>query len=123
VEHATLLFAAPPPLGRRRFSSLGLAQRTEVLEGWRASRLFPRRLVFTSLRAILTMGYFGSAAVLRSLGLAPKDVRVPVGEADLLYPRIGEVRPPVTRADLTPPSDGTPLDPDAPLHPLYAEPT
>ena len=58
IEHATLFFPAPGRGGRRRFSSLALEQRAAVLEGWRTSRLFPRRLVFASLRAILTMGYF-----------------------------------------------------------------
>lgn len=121
LEQATLVFPAPGRGGRRRFSSLDPAQREAVLEGWQRSRLFPRRLVFTSLRAILTMGYFAHPAVLRGLGLAPYRVEPPVAEADLLYPPIGA--PPAairfTRADLTPPSDGTPLR-GAPLHPDYA---
>jgi hypothetical protein len=122
VEQATLVFAAPGRGGRRRFSSLDPAQRVAVLEAWQRSRFFARRLVFTSLRAILTMGYFAHPAVLRGLGLAPYRVDAPVAEADLLYPPIGK---PLTairfaRADLTPPSDGTPLL-GAPLHPDYAE--
>jgi hypothetical protein len=121
VEQATLVFAAPGRGGRRRFSSLDPAQRVAALEGWQRSRFFPRRLVFTSLRAILTMGYFAHPAVLRGLGLAPYRVEVPVAEADLLYPPIGQ--PPsairFTRADLTPPSDGTPLR-GAALHPDHA---
>jgi hypothetical protein len=94
-----------------------------VLADWQRSRFFPRRLVFASLRAILTMGYFADPAVLRALGLAPCRVARPVAEADLLYPPIGRPRSAIrfTRADLTPPSDGTPLL-GAPLHPDYAEP-
>lgn len=123
LEHATLVFWAPPPRGWRRFSSLSHEQRVAALEGWRSSRLFARRLVFTSLRAILTMGYFADPAVLRRLRLAPYDLATPVAEADLLYPPIGKPRSAIryTRADLTAPSDGTPLDPDGPLHPAYRE--
>ena len=122
VEQATILFAAPGRGGRRRFSSLDPAQRVAHLEGWQRSRFFPRRLVFTSLRAILTMAYFADPAVLRGLELAPFRVRVPVGEADLLYPPIGRPRSAIRfgPADLTPPSDGTPLL-GSPLHPDYAE--
>ncbi len=81
------------------------------------------RIVFTSLRAILTMGYFAAPPVLRALQLAPYDIPTPVTEADLLYPPIGKGRDAIrwTRADLTPPSDGQPLDLDGPLHPAYAE--
>jgi hypothetical protein len=123
VEHATLCFPAPGRAGRRRFSSLPLEQRTAALEGWRTSGLHPRRLVFASLRAILTMGYFAHPAVLRQLGLAPYDVRTPIRDVDLWYPRIGASRASIrlTPADLTPPSDGTPIPLDAPLHPAYRE--
>ena len=74
--------------------------------------------MFTSLRAILTMGYFAHPEVLRRLGLAPRRVDPPVTEVDLLYPPIGAPPGAIrhTRADLTPPSDGTPLR-GAPLHP------
>jgi hypothetical protein len=121
VEHATIFFPAPGPRGWRRFSSLTADQRAEVLEGWRTSRLFPRRLVFASLRAILTMGYFAFPPVLRQLGLAPYEMSTPVCEADLWYPRIGASRSSLrlTRADLTPPSEGKPIPLDAPLHPAY----
>lgn len=123
VEHATVFFPAPAPLGRRRFSALSHDQRVAVLEGWRASRYFPRRLVFTSLRAILTMGYFADPAVLRELGLAPRAIDSPLVEADLLYPRVGQGREtiPWTEADLTPPRVPAPLGPEGPLHPDYAE--
>ena len=123
VEHATIFFPASGRLGWRRFSALDIEQRAAVLEGWRTSRLFPRRLVFASLRAILTMGYFAFPPVLRQLGLAPYAIVTPVCEADLMVPRIGASRSSIrlSRADLTPPSDGTPIPMDAPLHPAYRE--
>ncbi|HVP27548.1 MAG TPA: hypothetical protein VMW35_00130 [Myxococcota bacterium] len=125
VEHATIVLPAPGRGGRRRFSALAPAQRVCVLEDWRASRLFARRIVFTSLRAILTMGYFAHPGVLRALGLAPLSIPSPIGEADLLYPRVGRHPSTITltRDDLTPPSDGTPLDPRGPLDPRYAPKT
>jgi hypothetical protein len=125
VEHATVFFPAPGGIfggGMRRFSALDQARREAALAGWQKSGLFPRRLVFTSLRAILTMGFFASPPVLRALRLAPLAIETPVCEADLLYPRIG-ARPEsirFTAASLTPPSDGTPLDLDGPLHAGYA---
>jgi hypothetical protein len=123
LEHATLLFPAPGRGGRRRFSALAPEQRVAVLEGWARSPLAPRRLVFASLRAILTMGYFGDPAVMRALRLAPLAVDTPVCEADLLWPPIGKPSSAIRRraADLTPPSSGEPLDGDGPLHPAYAE--
>lgn len=124
VEHATLVLPGPGPRGWRRFSALDAPQREAVLEGWRTSRLFPRRLVFTSLRAMLTMAYFADPAVLRRLDLAPRALRTPVREADLLYPRVGRPRAsiPYGPGDLTPPSDGTPVDLEGPLHPAYRSP-
>ncbi|MFQ5415600.1 MAG: hypothetical protein ACE5FL_00995 [Myxococcota bacterium] len=124
IEHATLLAPAPGRHRRRRFSSLGFEQRIAVLGAWGDSSLYARRLVFLSLRSILTMGYFAHPPVLRKLGVAPLAIESPVCEADLLYPPIGK-RPsdnPLTRADLTAPSDGSPLTLDRPLHPEFAEP-
>jgi hypothetical protein len=125
VEHGTLFFPAPGPRGWRRFSSLSNEQQAAVLEGWRTSRLYPRRLVFMSLRAILSMGYLAHPRVLRQLRLAPHDFETPVCEADLLYPPIGRGPEAIrySSADLTPPSDGTPLSLERPLHPRYAEKT
>lgn len=122
VEHATLFFPAPGHGGRRRFSSLGLGQQVEVLESWARSSVWQRRLVFSSLRAILTLGYFAHPALLRHLGVAPRAIESPICEADLLYPRIGAQPSAIeyTRDDLTPPSDGTPLALDAPLDPRYS---
>ena len=124
-EHATLVFPAPGGLrGLRRFSSLDGSAREAVLERWRTSRLFLRRLVFTSLRALCTLGYFASPGVLRSLRLAPFAIDTPVCEADLWYPPIGAPRASLrrTRADLTPGSDGVPLAQGAPLLAGYGEP-
>lgn len=123
MEHATLLFPAPGRGGRRRFSALSAEQRVTVLDGWARSPLALRRLVFASLRAILTMGYFGDPAVMRQLGLAPLAVDTPVCEADLLWPAVGRPSSAIrwSPADLSPPSSGKPLDADGPLHPAYAE--
>lgn len=123
-EQATLFFPAPGPRGWRRFSSLSPEQRIAVLDGWARSRFFPRRLAFTALRAVLTMGYLAHPAALRAVRLAPFAIEPPICEADLLYPRIG-AHPstiPLTREDLTPPGEAVPLSLDTPLHPDYAEP-
>ncbi len=123
VEHATLLFPAPGRHRRRRFSSLGLEQRVAVLGAWGESGLYLRRLVFMSLRSILTMGYFAYPPVLRQLGVAPLAIDPPICEADLLYPAIGKLPAdiPYIRDDLTAPSDGAPLALDGPLHRDFAE--
>jgi gluconate 2-dehydrogenase subunit 3-like protein len=124
-EHATLVFPAPGGLrGLRRFSAQGVGAREAVLERWRTSRLFLRRLVFTSLRALCTLGYFASPGVLRSLRLAPFAIDTPVCEADLWYPPIGAPRASLrrTRADLTPARAAAPLALDAPLLAGYGEP-
>lgn len=119
-EQATIFFPAPGVSGFRRFSSLSLEQRVAVLQGWSHSRLFLRRVVFTALRAVLTMGYLGHPTALRHLRLAPLDFPSPICEADLLYPRIGQLPSSIhwTREDLWS-SDGRPLDPNGPLHPDY----
>ena len=122
VEQATLFFPAPGP-SFRRFSALGKKQQESCLRAWGTSRLGPRRLVFTALRAVLTMGYLGHPVVLRHVGLAPYAIETPVLRADLLYPRAGchPSTNPWTAADLGPPSDGTPLDLEGALHPDYAK--
>jgi hypothetical protein len=129
MEHATLVFPASGWDGWRRFSSLDAERRAEVLEGWRTSSWFPRRLVFTSLRAIVTQAYFADAAVLRVLGLAPREIDAPRHIADALYPPVGappsaiaisldavEVHGPLDR-----PPAGEPLGPHGPLHRAYRE--
>lgn len=104
IEHGTLLFPARAGWqSLRRFSSLPPDARVAWLEAWRTSALFPRRLAFTSLRAVLTLGYFGDPAVQRRLDLAPPEIASPVVRADLFYPRVGASRGSVTlsEADLT----------------------
>lgn len=116
VEHATLIFPAPGGLGGlRRFSSLDLGQRVAVLEGWRTSRLFPRRLVFTSLRALLTLGYFAHPPVQAALRLEPFAIESPICPADCLYPRVGEHPDSISYGadDVTAAPGFAPLGPDA----------
>jgi hypothetical protein len=90
VEHATMLFPPGGPGARRRFSALTPVQQVAYLEGWRTSRLFFRRLVFTSLRAIVTMGYLSHADVLAALDLVPQQIEGRPTQADGLWPPIGE---------------------------------
>lgn len=121
VEHGTLVFPSHGPGRFRRFSDLRSDQQLAYLEGWRQSERPERRLVFMSLRAIVTMGYFADPGVLRSLGLSPREIESPVIPADLLWPAVGEhpqdIRfGPEDVVDLEPPA---PLEPDAPLHPDY----
>jgi hypothetical protein len=122
-EHATLAFRAPGWDGFRRFSALAPAQRVAVLDAWGRSPLAARRAVFQSLRAILTMAYFSSPAVLRAISLAPLDLETPVVDADLLYPPIGQPRSAIRFGvgDRERPVPRTPLDPHGPLHPGYAD--
>ena len=124
VEHGTLMFPTPGRGGMRRFSSQDIDHRVAALDGWAESTLFYRRVVFTSLRAVLTMGYFAHPPVVRQLGLAPLAIESPICEADLLYPRVGERPESIgkTAADVTAPSQGIPLLEDGPLHPGFAEP-
>jgi hypothetical protein len=129
VEHATLVFPAPGSGGWRRFSALDAERRASALEGWRTSRFFLRRIVFTSLRAIVTQGYFADPAVLRALSLAPREIRAPVHAADLLYPPLGSPKSAIrfrpeaveVRGALDRPPAGEPLGPEGPLHPDYRE--
>lgn len=122
-EHATLAFPAPGRGGRRRFTSLTAEQRIALLDDWGRSRLRLRRIVFASLRTLLTSAYFASPAVMRATGVAPLAFETPVVEADLLYPPIGQPRSAIRwrREDLERPRARTPLDPHGPLHPDYAE--
>jgi len=123
IEHATLIFPAPGWDGFRRFSSLSLERRMAVLEGWARSPIQPRRLVFQSLRAVLTMGYFASPTVLRAMGLAPLAIETPVVDADLLYPPIGQPKSAIRFgvADLDRAVPRTPLDPHGALQPGFEE--
>ncbi|MEN8161979.1 MAG: hypothetical protein ABFS41_18060, partial [Myxococcota bacterium] len=131
VEHATLVFPAPGWDGWRRFSALDPARRADALEGWGTSRWFARRLVFTSLRAIVTQAYFADPTVLRALSLAPREIEAPRHVADALYPPIGQPKSAIRVAsdavevhdplDLPPALE--PLGPHGPLHPAYREPS
>lgn len=120
-EHATLFFPASGLTGFRRFSSLSIEQRELVLNGWSQSPHFLRQLIFTALRAVLTMGYLGHPRVARHLNVAPYAIDSPICEADVLYPVIGghPDHIPYTEADITPPSDGTPVDLEGPIDPGY----
>ena len=122
VEHATVLFPAPGRGGFRRFSSLAPHQREAALRGWATSALPPRRLVFQSLRAVVTMAYLSDAAVLREVGLAPRDVEVAPGPADLLFPPIGHGPESIRFGpeDLRDVAGPATLACDAPLDPRYA---
>jgi len=127
MEHATLVFPAPGWDGWRRFSSLAPAQREVVLERWRKSRWFARRLAFTSLRAIVTQGYFADPTVLRTLSLAPRLIEAPRHLADALYPPIGRPRSAAlisldavdVHGPLDRPPAGEPLGPEGPLDPRW----
>jgi hypothetical protein len=117
------VFPGPGWTGMRRFSSLSFEQRELVLQGWSQSPQFMRQIIFTALRAVLTMGYLGHPVVMRHLNVAPYAIESPISAADLLYPAIG-AHPdqiPYTQADVTAPSDGSPVDINGPLHPAYAE--
>lgn len=124
-EHVTLFIPASGLTGFRRFSALSFEQRELVMQGWSQSPNFWRQLIFTALRAVLTMGYLGHPVVARHLRVAPYAIDTPICEADLLYPAIGTHPRDIslTRADLTRPSDGTPIDIDGPLDPTYLEPS
>jgi hypothetical protein len=129
MEHATLVFPASGWDGWRRFSALDAVRRAELLERWRTSSWFPRRLVFTSLRAIVTQAYFADPAVLRTLGLAPREIEAPRHIADALYPPIGAARGAIAispdsvevHGPLDRPPAGEPLGPHGPVHPDYRE--
>lgn len=124
VEHATLIIPGPGRGGRRRFTSLDSQQQPRVLQGWETSSLSMGRLVFVSLRALLTMAFLHHPPVLRRLGIAPLALDTPVCEADLWMPRIGADPStiPWRVADVTAPrDDAEPLGLGGPLHPDYTE--
>jgi hypothetical protein len=124
VEHGTLVFWAPGYTGWRRFSSLTSGQQVAVLDAWARSPLFFRRLVFTSLRSLCTLGYFAHPPVQRQLGVAPLAIETPVCEADLLYPPIGRLPEAIAHrpSDVSAPLDhAEPLRLDGPLHSPLAE--
>ena len=69
IEHATLVFMP----SFQRFSQLSIDKRTKYLNGWSASPIYMRRMVFESLRAILCMAYMGDATVEKEMGIYRPD--------------------------------------------------
>lgn len=65
IEHAPLLFV--PTL--KRFSDLPAEAQERYLAGWEHSRFYPRRMVFQSLRALMSMAYLASPDVERAIGV------------------------------------------------------
>ena len=86
VEHATVFFPPAGPAGMRRFTRLDASRQAQYLDGWGRSRLFPRRLVFSSLRAIVTMGFLADPGVRSRLELEPIAVTRAPSPADDLWP-------------------------------------
>jgi len=120
-EHLPLVLPAGEPGGRDRFSSLPASARIAVLERV-ASHRDPRvRLLFTALRAVLSLGYLGHSANLLELGLAPFEIEPAVSDAELLFPRIGALPMSIRLAegDRTDPVARGPLDPHGPRHGAY----
>ena len=69
MEHATYLFA----FTTHRLSDLDVDARIRYLDGWEKSRLYMRRLAFTSLRAIYGMAYLGCPDVEKAMGFRISD--------------------------------------------------
>ncbi|MBI4701136.1 MAG: hypothetical protein HY744_08260 [Deltaproteobacteria bacterium] len=55
---------------RRRLTQLGPQEREQLFARAAASRVYLRRASFTSLRALLTMGYLDDRRVAAAIGLA-----------------------------------------------------
>ena len=110
-EQATLVFPARGVGAFRRFSAMSSEQRLAYLEGWERSRLHPRRLALTALRAVLVLGYVSNEQNLARLGLTRWEIEPVVVPADLLYPPVGRSRDAIAAS----PSD---LDRGAPRPPL-----
>ncbi len=66
VEHSPWLFG---PARRVRFTRLSAAERVAVLEAMGQSPIYLRRVMFVSLRVILTMGYLANEEVARTIGV------------------------------------------------------
>ena len=64
---------SPFVFGPRRapFSKLSLADRTRSLQEAFKSRIYFRRVAFTSMRALMTMGYLSNRQVAEHMGFAP----------------------------------------------------
>ncbi len=63
----TLEWSTLPTHGSR-FTGLPVQERRAVLDGWNASRLYPRRTAYRSLRLACAMGYFENDRVREAVG-------------------------------------------------------
>jgi hypothetical protein len=84
VEHSPALFGPT----RARFTRLDAAERVVVLEAMSRSRIYFRRVMFLSLRLMLTMGYLANHEVARRIGVVFE--RSPFEGSDPHAARAGE---------------------------------
>ena len=68
VEHAPWVFG-PRPV---RFTRLSPAERVLVLRRMSVSRIYFRRVMFLSLRVMLTMAYLANVEVAQRIGMVPR---------------------------------------------------
>lgn len=64
IEHATILFVP----SWKRLSDLDAQRRYKYIDEWEHSNLYLKRMVFTSLRAILCMAYCAHPLVEKQMG-------------------------------------------------------
>ena len=120
-EHLPLVWPAREPGGHDRFSSLSVTSRLGVLERVADHGDARVRLLYTALRAIVSLGYLGHPANLCELSLAPFEIEPAVSDAELLFPRVGALPMSIRygEADRTDPAARGPLDPHGPRHRAY----
>ena len=120
-EHLSLVWPAREPGGRDRFSSLSVTSRLGVLARVADHPDARIRLLFTALRAIVSLGYLGHPANLSALSLAPFEIEPAVSDAELLFARVGALPMSIRygEADRTDPVTRGPLDPHGPRHRAY----
>lgn len=120
-EHLSLVLPGQVPDGRDRFSSLSATARLALLERVASHPDSRVRLLYTALRAIVSLGYLGHPANLRALSLAPFEIEPAVSDAELLFPRVGALPMSIRygEADRTDPVALGPLDPHGPCHRAY----
>lgn len=68
LEWGTVLFG----YGFQRFSAMGLERQTKYLEGWRDSRLLPKREFFKALRGVTNLVFYSDRRVWALLGYDPE---------------------------------------------------
>ncbi len=124
VEHLTLFLPGDEPGGRRRFSSLSpppLESRSSSV--WAPIGQGVLRLFVTALRSVFVLAFLGHPANLQGLGLLPFEIEAAVGDAELLFPRIGGL-PRLGRVgrggDRTDADPQPSLDTNGPRHRAYA---